>query len=793
MASKKNNVSKNIKKRPASQSAHKSKAAPAKKPQVKELKWVDLDDTDEYEEYEGGYATGDDPYRKKKVYEYEDDEYLDDDYEEYDESDYDDYDDYDEDDYEDDYDDYDDDYEEDYDDTPSFRDRIAGIGAAIGDWFESRTTMDMLLMGGGALVVAAIITIGVYFFGNEFGSTKLSSQFAKVGNELSEVNIIGEQGILAVSEARSAQNAELSEEELDEDMLDEEEVAVSETDSDGRITVVMNLTSIQRDLKIKFVNNNTKGLISGYPFEVSITDPSGTKSTKTNTSKDGIIYLTGITPGKYQVALVGPNDEKLNYLKDPVTIAVKDTIEYKKVDITGEVKKESEINVAQEDTAVNDTVVESSNQDTVEWVESTKTLIEGTATGQDTYEEIPKDKIADPGKASISLKKLNVRFEPEDENGNSEGNENTESDPTPATEPTTEPTQAPTEEPKPTDAPTPTPTEAPTPSPSPSASATASPSASSSASPSVTPTGSPSASPTPSAAADTTTALKSTSGDVLYIKDGDTYKEAKYADYYKENIKFYKKIPSTEGGKYKYTGWQNIDGYTYFYDKNGNYVTGEQVIQGARYTFDSEGRLSSGSGVLGIDVSKWNGNINWTEVKNSGVNFVIIRCGYRGSTVGALVEDSKFRANIKGARDAGLKVGVYFFTQAVNEVEAVEEASMVLNLVSGYNLSFPIFLDVESSGGRGDKINAATRTAVCKAFCQTIANSGYKAGIYANKSWFTSNINTSQLTGYKIWLAQYAAKPTYSATRYDMWQYSSKGSVAGISGNVDMNISYMGY
>ena len=94
------------------------------------------------------------------------------------------------------------------------------------------------------------------------------------------------------------------------------------------------------------------------------------------------------------------------------------------------------------------------------------------------------------------------------------------------------------------------------------------------------------------------------------------------------------------------------------------------------------------------------------------------------------------------------------------------------------------------SNGRGDGISAAQRTANIKAFCGTIQNAGYKAGVYANKTWFTSKINTSQLTNYKIWLAQYAASPTYNATRYDMWQYTSKGKVSGILGNVDMNTWY---
>jgi len=285
---------------------------------------------------------------------------------------------------------------------------------------------------------------------------------------------------------------------------------------------------------------------------------------------------------------------------------------------------------------------------------------------------------------------------------------------------------------------------------------------------------------------DSTSVLKDKSGNVVYILKDGKYVQATYADYYTAS-KFY---IQTAGKKYKYTGWQTIDGKTYFYDKDGNVVTGEQTIQGAKYTFGSDGALQTGSGNMGIDVSKWNGNIDWAAVKNSGVSFVIIRCGYRGSSTGALIEDPKFRSNINGATAAGLKVGVYFFTQAISDVEAVEEASMVADLCSGHSLSYPVYLDVEGSNGRGDSIDAATRTTVCKAFCATMANAGYGTGIYANRTWLTSRINTSSLTGYKIWLAQYAAKPTYSATRYDMWQYTSKGSVTGISGRVDLDICY---
>ena len=285
---------------------------------------------------------------------------------------------------------------------------------------------------------------------------------------------------------------------------------------------------------------------------------------------------------------------------------------------------------------------------------------------------------------------------------------------------------------------------------------------------------------------DTTTVLKDTSGRELYVSDGkDGYKPAHYADYYTAS-KFYIKEAT------RYTGWQTLDGKVYFFKADGSKVTGEQVIQGAKYNFASDGSLVVGSGTMGIDVSKWNGTIDWNAVKNSGVNYVIIRVGYRGSSQGALIEDPKFKTNIKGATAAGIKVGVYFFTQAVDEVEAVQEASMVLDRISGYKISYPVFLDVEGSGGRGDAIDSATRTAVCKAFCNTIKNAGYTPGIYANKTWLSSKMDAGALSGYKIWLAQYAKTPTYTG-RYDLWQYRSDGKVSGISGNVDLNISYLGY
>jgi GH25 family lysozyme M1 (1,4-beta-N-acetylmuramidase) len=282
---------------------------------------------------------------------------------------------------------------------------------------------------------------------------------------------------------------------------------------------------------------------------------------------------------------------------------------------------------------------------------------------------------------------------------------------------------------------------------------------------------------------DSSTQLKDKSGNILYV-DSSAKTVATLKDYASYS-KFYT-LP-------QYTGWQTIDGKVYYYTSDHVKVTGNQVIGGVQYTFAADGSLSQSSGSRGIDVSKYQGNIDWGAVASSGISFAIIRAGYRGASTGALIEDPYFKKNIAGATKAGIKVGVYFFTQAISEAEAIEEASMVLSLVSGYKVTYPIFIDSENaSGGRANGLDSGTRTAVVKAFCQTIANGGYKAGVYASKSWFGSKLNASALSNYCIWVAQYNTSCTYSG-KYNLWQYTSQGTVSGISGNVDMNISYLGY
>lgn len=195
---------------------------------------------------------------------------------------------------------------------------------------------------------------------------------------------------------------------------------------------------------------------------------------------------------------------------------------------------------------------------------------------------------------------------------------------------------------------------------------------------------------------------------------------------------------------------------------------------------------------VGIDVSKNNGEIDWKRVKDAGAEFAIIRVGYRGAVTGCLVEDPCFAENMRGAAANGIPAGVYFSTQAVNEVEAVEEASAVLRLIQEYRLDYPVFLDTESAGvnGRADALDAGTRALVCEAFCRTVENAGYDAGVYGSGHWYEDRLQMDGLQDYNIWLAEYRSVPRYESS-YHMWQYTSKGVIDGISGNVNMNICYL--
>ncbi|WP_051555020.1 glycoside hydrolase family 25 protein [Lachnospira multipara] len=215
--------------------------------------------------------------------------------------------------------------------------------------------------------------------------------------------------------------------------------------------------------------------------------------------------------------------------------------------------------------------------------------------------------------------------------------------------------------------------------------------------------------------------------------------------------------------------------------------------------------------VKGIDVSKWQGSIDWNQVKDSGITFVMIKCGGRYTGNGGLYEDSYFRENIQGALNAGLKVGIYFFSQATTVTEAYEEASLCVDLIKDYNITYPVAFDWESASGyRVTSANLSTTalTEICETFADTVKSYGYTPMIYFNRTDWRNAVNTSVLTSkYKVWLATYYSayyytstdwqygndRPYYSDIPYCMWQYGVTNVVNGISGYVDMDLALFDY
>lgn len=674
--------------------------------------------------------------------------------------------------------------------------------------------MDAVVAFTGLLVlVVAVLTTGIYLSSAEVAKQK--EAIAAVGKKLEQVGTAGEEILSAV--ARQREEAEDARDVSEAAPMEYEEKEL-ETDMD----LALKMTSVEKDLKIKFTNRETGKLVGNQAFTVSISGP--VSKAASDDDKDGILYLADMTPGDYTVTVTGPDTVDGGRAAGVSgNVTVKDKIVYEQIDVADEVKKESEINASKEDTAVHEQAP-AAPADTVEWVESTRTEI--AENGGDAYEEVKKSDIPAPSAQAAAYG--NAPFGERTEDAvwfSKEGVSGNDGDGQDAKK--VEELQIPSSSMLKSGSTT-------------TMSVTAKPEDAADISvdwkvaegsdivsvdekgvitalkpgnamvKAVARDGSgiesnlcvvmvvenenggqeteggseSSEQPDESQSASGSTPLKDRNGARLYCKEGDSYREATAADYEGHDV-FYRKKESVS---YRYTGWQTIGGKRYFYDKNGNPVTGDQIIQGVKYSFREDGSLDGGN-VMGIDISKHNGTVDWNAVKNAGVEFVILRCGYRGSASGVLVEDEKFRTNIKGATAAGLKVGIYFFSQAVNEMEAVEEASLTLSLIKGHKISYPVYIDVEAANGRADGLSAAERTKVVKAFCETVRDSGYTAGVYSNKNWFAEKMDTGAFGNYRIWLAQYTESPTYTG-RYEMWQYSSRGTIPGIKGDVDLNICY---
>ena len=246
-----------------------------------------------------------------------------------------------------------------------------------------------------------------------------------------------------------------------------------------------------------------------------------------------------------------------------------------------------------------------------------------------------------------------------------------------------------------------------------------------------------------------------------------------------------------------YSGWRTENGKTYYYAQDTNKkVTGLRSIDGKLYYFDANG-VKQDNVTFGIDVSKYQSGLNWNKIKKSGVSFVIIRIGYRGyGAEGKLVKDPMFEEHFTNARNAGLKVGVYFFTQAMNEAEAQEEAEACNRALNGRMLDYPIFYDTEASTapggtGRADGLGVEDRTKCAIAFCERVKELGYQPGVYASTTWYRKRVDYNTLRSrYTIWNAHYGVSS--SPIGCDLWQGTEKARINGYSGDLDANISYIG-
>ncbi len=210
--------------------------------------------------------------------------------------------------------------------------------------------------------------------------------------------------------------------------------------------------------------------------------------------------------------------------------------------------------------------------------------------------------------------------------------------------------------------------------------------------------------------------------------------------------------------------------------------------ENGRYLYESDEWQSR----TGVDVSYFQGDIDWERVKADGIDFAIIRLGFRGYGTGNIVIDEQFISNINEALEAGLEVGVYFFSQAVNEEEASREAETVLGMIEPYQITLPVFYDLEiidDNGSRTKGLSADAMTANARAFCGIIEDAGYEAAYYAAQRTALLKYDMGQLTDYDLWYVQSGPEPVIPY-HFTVWQYTSEGQVDGIDGNVSLNLYF---
>lgn len=242
-----------------------------------------------------------------------------------------------------------------------------------------------------------------------------------------------------------------------------------------------------------------------------------------------------------------------------------------------------------------------------------------------------------------------------------------------------------------------------------------------------------------------------------------------------------------------------------FYFKDGE-LNASDVLKVKKNNYDFEKYLDISDNIykyedpklntqIGIDVSSHNGTIDWDKVKAQGVDFAIIRVGYRGYSEGLLHLDSYFEDNMKGAIKAGLDVGVYFFSSAISEEEIDEEIEFILDNIKNYTFSYPVIFDLEEVQGediRTSILNSEKVTKLTRRFVDSIKEAGYTPMIYGNRNWLMGMLDLSQFEDIDKWLALYSDDPNY-VYDFKIWQYSNVGVIDGIIGNADLNISFKDY
>lgn len=208
-----------------------------------------------------------------------------------------------------------------------------------------------------------------------------------------------------------------------------------------------------------------------------------------------------------------------------------------------------------------------------------------------------------------------------------------------------------------------------------------------------------------------------------------------------------------------------------------------------------------GDSYVGINVNSKNGEIDWAQVAENGVDFAMIRVGYREKTDGNIVLDSNFQANITGATEAGLPVGVYFYSKAISNDEADKEATFVLEQIRGYNVTYPIAFFWEYDTTDDGSVDQTSRTVQCNGeqvtgfidtFCSKVKLAGFNASYYATKTMAYEKLDLSKLAGYDLWYAEYKSKPSFYYN-FGMWQYTKEGNVPGISGSVPITLALKNY